>query len=397
MIDNQQQMPKRSHKFLIKLVLFITTIVVVAVIGFKVFVSMKTAEFFQNMPEKASPVTVVKVETRQWTPVLSATGTIRPNQGAMLSSQASGTVTAILVTAGQKVKKGDLLIELDSAVEKANLATYQVQLPSTKANFDRFSQLLSSKTISKSDYDKAESAYKTLLANIEAARANLARRQIYAPFDGTVGIVQVNVGEYVNVGREIVRVEDISKSKVDFSLGQNNLKQLFVGQQVEVTVDAYASEVFTATISAIEPAVNANSGLVALQATVDNSQEKLLSGMFARLNIKLAAEQNQIVVPQVAVTYNMYGETVYRLTPLSDEDKVKLQQRNDLDKVYRAHLVTVNTLDRQGIYAHLKSDSLQHGDLIVTGGQQRLSNGGLVVISDQKAVGTEKPTNDSKL
>ncbi|MBE2894623.1 efflux RND transporter periplasmic adaptor subunit [Spirabiliibacterium falconis] len=397
MNNNDVQKPARSKRFALKLVLLVVLLVVVAVIGLQFFKAHKKAEYLANMPETVNPVTVMQVQTQQWTPAIEATGIVRPNQGAMLSAQSAGTVKAILVEAGQQVNKGDLLIELDSDVEKANLASLQAQLPAVQANYQRFSTLLQGKSVSKSEFDKAESSYKTLQANIAAAKANLARRQIYAPFAGTVGIIQVNIGEYVTNGKAMVRVEDISKSKIDFSLGQNDLQHLHIGQKVTVTTDAFTGETFEAKISAIEPAVNANSGLVQLQATVENSRGKLLSGMFARLRVALTTEYDQVVLPKVAITYNMYGETVYRLTALSDEDKAKLQQQQNVDNIYRVELVTVHTIDRHGIYAHIKAGELKFGDKIVTGGQQRLSNGSLVSVSEQESIGVEQPAKSSKL
>ncbi|MGR3807115.1 efflux RND transporter periplasmic adaptor subunit [Pasteurella testudinis] len=397
MSDIQNNKPKKSRSFVMKLVLLIVILAFAAVIGLQMLKARGMAAYFANMPEPINPVTVTTVQTQQWTPAIEATGIIRPNQGAMLSSQAAGTVKSIFVQAGQEVKKGDLLIELDSDVEKANLAAYQAQLTSVQANYQRYVTLFRSKSVSKSDLDNAESSYKALVANIESAKATIARRQIYAPFDGVTGIIQVNTGEYVTVGQAMIRVEDISTTKIDFSIGQNNLENLFIGQKVTAVVDAFAGETFAAKISAIEPAVTSTSGLVDLQATVEDSREKLLSGMFARVRVALTTEYDQIVLPQVAIAYNMYGESVYRLTALSDEDKEKYADNQNLDKMYRANLVTVNTLERSGIYAHLKSGSLQFGDIIVTGGQQRLSNGSLVVVSDKAGVGTEQPASTPKL
>ncbi|KAE9528996.1 efflux RND transporter periplasmic adaptor subunit [Testudinibacter aquarius] len=397
MSDIQTNKPKRSRSFVMKLVLLIVILAFAAVIGLQIIKSRGMAAYFANMPEAINPVTVTTVQTQQWTPAIEATGIIRPNQGAMLSSQMAGSVKSIFVQAGQHVKKGDLLIELDSDVEKANLAAYQAQLTSVQANYQRYQTLFRSKSVSKSELDNAESSYRALVANIEAAKATIARRQIYAPFDGVTGIIQVNVGQYVTIGQAMVRVEDISTTKIDFSLGQNSLENLFIGQKVTAVVDAFVGETFSAKISAIEPAVTSTSGLIDLQATVEDSRDKLLSGMFARVRVALTTEYDQIVLPQVAIAYNMYGESVYRLTALSEADKEKYADNQNLDKMYRANLVTVNTLERSGIYSHLKSGSLQFGDIIVTGGQQRLSNGSLVVVSDQAGVGTEQPAATPKL
>ncbi|MGV6987921.1 efflux RND transporter periplasmic adaptor subunit [Testudinibacter sp. P80/BLE/0925] len=397
MSDVQNNKPKKSRAFVMKLVLLLVILAFAAVIGLQMMKSRGMAAYFANMPEPINPVTVTTLQTQQWTPAIEATGIIRPNQGAMLSSQAAGTVKTIFVEAGQQVKKGDLLIELDSDVEKANLAAYQAQLTSVQANYQRYVTLFRSKSVSQSDLDNAESSYKALVANIESAKATIARRQIYAPFDGIAGIVQVNVGEYVTNGQAMVRVEDISTAKIDFSIGQNNLENLFIGQKVTAVVDAFAGETFAAKISAIEPAITSTSGLIDLQATVEDSRDKLLSGMFARVRVALTTEYDQLVLPQVAIAYNMYGESVYRLTALSDEDKEKYAGNKNLDKMYRAYLVTVKTLDRSGIYSHLEKGPLQFGDIIVTGGQQRLSNGSLVVVSDKAGIGTTQPAETPKL
>ena len=397
MSDVQNNKPKKSRSFVMKLVLLIVILAFATVIGLQMMKSRGMAAYFAHMPENINPVTVTTVQTQQWTPAIEATGIIRPNQGAMLSSQSSGTVKSIFVAAGQTVKKGDLLIELDSDVEKANLAAYQAQLTSVQANYQRYVTLFRSKSVSQSELDNAESAYKALVANIESAKATIARRKIYAPFEGVTGIIQVNVGEYVTPGQAMVRVEDISTTKIDFSIGQNNLENLFIGQKVTAVVDTFAGETFAAKISAIEPAITSTSGLIDLQATVEDSRDKLLSGMFARVRVALTTEYDQIVLPQVAIAYNMYGESVYRLTPLSDEDKEKYAGNENLDKMYRANLVTVNTIDRSGIYSHLKRGPIKFGDIIVTGGQQRLSNGSLVVVSDKAGIGTEQPAETPKL
>lgn len=397
MSDVQNNKPKKSRSFVMKLVLLIVILAFAAVIGLQMLKARGMAAYFANMPEPINPVTVTTLQTQQWTPAIEATGIIRPNQGAMLSSQTAGTVKTIFVEAGKKVKKGDLLIELDSDVEKANLAAYQAQLTSVQANYQRYATLFRSKSVSQSDLDNAESSYKALVANIEAAKATIARRQIYAPFDGVTGIIQVNIGQYVTIGQPMVRVEDISTTKIDFSIGQNNLENLFIGQKVTAVVDAFAGETFAAKISAIEPAITSTSGLIDLQATVEDSRDKLLSGMFARVRVALTTEYDQLVLPQVAIAYNMYGESVYRLTALSDEDKEKYADNENLDKMYRAYLVTVKTLDRSGIYSHLENGPLQFGDIIVTGGQQRLSNGSLVVVSDKAGIGTQQPAETPKL
>ena len=390
--------PKRSHSFLLRLFLLIIVIAFVGVIGFNMFVKKMISEAIANSGERPSPVTAIVVESKQWTPVIETTGLVRPNQGAMLSSQVSGAVSRILVQSGQAVKKGDLLVELDSSVEKATLRASEAQLSSVKQTYQRYANLVKSQSVSRTEYDNAKAAYDALVANIESLKASIERRQIYAPFDGVAGIVKINEGQYINVGTEIVRVEDQSLMKVDFSISQNQLENLYIGQKVTATADARLGETFGAKITAIEPAINKATGLVDIQATFDEeSARKLLSGMFARLRVALTTENDQIVVPQIAVSYNMYGEMSYILTALSDEDKEKLADNPNLDKLYRAKQVTVFTKDRQGIYAQLKGNDIKVGDILVTGGMQRIGNGSLVILSDQQGMGSVAPASNTNL
>ncbi len=394
--------PGKGKKFLIVLTLLIVLVAFGGVVGMQQFISMKKAEAAANMPETVSQITAMTVKGQEWTPVITAVGSIRPNQGAMISAQAAGTVTKVLVKSGDKVRKGQLLVEIDSSAERASLKATEAQLPAAQANYNRYRNLVASNSASKAELDNAQSTYNQLLATIEATKAQIERRQIYAPFDGEAGIVNVNVGQYVTVGTEIVRVEDQSSMKIRFTLPQTNLEDIFVGQKVTATIDALPARTFPANITAIDPAVDTATGLINIEAIVTEGQDKLLSGMFARLNVALPTLYDQIVVPQIAVTYTMYGETVYVLQPLSDEDKekvTKMAEMNkslDINKIYRAKQMEVTTAERSGVYSHL-SKGLKAGDVIVTGGLQRLKNNALIQISDVQPVGVIAPATKTKL
>lgn len=389
-----------------KIVIIIVLLVVLAlfggVVGMQQFIAGKKAEVAANMPESVSQVTVMSVAPQEWTPMLSAVGSIRPNQGAMLSSQAVGTITKIAIQSGEIVKKGQLLVEIDSSAERANLKAIEAQLPLASANLNRFRSLVASNSASKMELDNAQSTYNALVANIEALKEQISRRQIYAPFDGVAGIVNVNIGQFVSAGTEIVRVEDQSSMKIRFTLPQTDLEKITIGQKVTANIDALTGQTFPARISAIEPAVDRSTGLIHLEATITEGQEKLLSGMFARLNIAMPTQHAQIVVPQIAVAYTMYGESVYVLQPLSDEDKAKVSKMAEfnpslkVEKIYRVKQVEVKTAERRGIYAQL-SKGIKAGDIIVTGGMQRLSNNALVMISEREAVGVTAPSINSNL
>ena len=398
MSQTQTNKPKRSHVFFLKLALGIFVLIFAAMIVTNFIKDMAIAKFLANKPENAAPVTAITIKASEWTPVIETTGLVRPNQGAMLSSQSAGTIAKVLVQNGQNVKKGDLLVELDSSVERASLQSAQAQVNSLQQTYQRYAKLVKTGSVSRQEFDNAKAAYEAQAANIESLKATIERRQIVAPFDGKTGIVKVKVGQYVTNGTEIVRVEDRSSMKVDFAIAQNQLDKLHLGQKVTATADARVGETFAAKITAIEPAINSSTGLIDVQATFDSEDgTKLLSGMFTRLNVALSTEVQQIVVPQVAVSYNMYGESLYILTALSNDDKEKLAGNENIDKMYRAKSITVFTKDRQGIYAQLKGDEVKVGDKVITGGQQNLSNGALVIVADKEGVGTTQPAKKTNL
>lgn len=398
MSQSQTTTPKRGHIFLLKIVLAVFVLIFAAMIFFNQMKAKGIADFLANRGESPTPVTAMTVQPREWTPVIETTGLVRPNQGAMLSAQSAGTISKVLVQSGQVVKQGDVLVELDSSVERATLQASQAQLPSARQTYQRYANLFKTNSVSQQELDNAKASYDALVANIEALKATIERRQILAPFDGKAGIVKVNVGQYVTNGTEIVRVEDTSSMKVDFAIAQNLLDELRLGQKVTATADARQGETFSARITAIEPAISSATGLVDVQATFDaESGKKLLSGMFTRLNLAMETEKNQIVVPQVAVSYNMYGESLYILTALSDEEKAKFESQGDVSKMFRAQQITVFTKDRQGIYAQLKGNEVKAGDKVVTGGQQNLSNGKLVIVADKEGVGTTQPATNTNL
>ncbi|WP_439257321.1 efflux RND transporter periplasmic adaptor subunit [Lonepinella sp. BR2271] len=398
MTQIQTNKPKRSHAFLLKVGLLVAVIIFIGVIGMNMFKNKMIANAIANMPESVNPVTAMEITAKEWTPVITSTGLVRPNQGAMLSAEASGTVKRILVQSGQTVNKGDVLVELDNDVEVATLRATEAQLPALRLTYQRYANLLKTQSVSQTEFDNAKASYDQVVATINSLKAAVERRKIVAPFAGKLGIVKVNEGQYITVATEIVRVEDTSSMKVDFALSQKLLENIKVGQKVTATADARLGETFAARVTAIDAGISSSTGLVDVQATFEPTDgHKLLSGMFTRLNIAMPTKYNQVVIPQVAVSYNMYGEFAYVLQPLSDEDKQKLADSPTLDKTYRVKQVTVKTLDRQGIYAHINPGDLNIGDKVVTAGFQRISNGSLVVVKDKDGVGTEQPADKTNL
>lgn len=341
-----------------------------SVIGFNMFKQQKIAEFMANRPEPEFPVTVTDVESVDWVPVIEAIGFIEPNQGVTVANETSGIIDQISFESGTQVKEGQPLVLLDSDVEKANLKSTQAKLPAAQAKYKRYQGLYKKGSISKEAYDDAEANYFSLQADIESLKASIDRREIKAPFAGVVGIRNVYLGQYLQAGTDIVRLEDTSVMRLRFTVPQTDISRIRLGQKMDIFVDSYPEIAFEGSISAIEPAVNVQSGLIQVQADIPNNDGKLRSGMFARANIILPTIENQITLPQTAITFTLYGDNVYIL---SEEDGVTRVQQ---------HVVKVG--ERTADIAHIL-EGVKAGDVVVTSGQVRLSNGAKVRVVESDA------------
>ncbi|MDV7104092.1 efflux RND transporter periplasmic adaptor subunit [Vibrio sp. TH_r3] len=349
-----------------------------SVIGFNMFKQKKIAEYMANMPEPEFPVTIVEVNSVDWVPTIQAIGFIEPNQGVTLATESNGVIDKIQFDSGDTVKTGQKLIILDTEVENANLNSAKARLPAAKAKYDRYKGLYKKGSVSKESYDTAEAEYFSLKSDIQSLEAAIDRREISAPFDGVVGIRNVFLGQYLQTGDEIVRLEDTSVMRLRFTVSQTDISRIYIEQEVDIKVDSYPEETFKGTISAIEPAVDSQSGLIQVQADIPNNGGKLRSGMFARANIILPTIKDQIVLPQVAITFTLYGDNVYVLS--------------EVDGVTRVKQHVVNVGERRGDIAHILS-GVSAGDQVVTSGQVRLSNDAKVKVveSDALTPPTETP------
>ena len=348
-----------------------------SVIGVNMFKQQKIAEFMANRPEPEFPVTSMEVKAVDWVPVIEAIGFIEPNQGVTISNETAGIVDQITFESGTQVESGQPLVLLDSDVEKANLKSSQARLPAAKAKYERYRGLYKKGSISKEAFDEAEANYYSLSADIESLKATIDRREIKAPFSGVVGIRNVYLGEYLQTGTEIVRLEDTSVMRLRFTVPQRDISRISLKQEVDIFVDAYPDQPFKGAITAIEPAVSVQSGLIQVQADIPNSDGKLRSGMFARAHIILPKLENQVTLPQTAITFTLYGNNVYVITDKDGEKRVQ------------QHVVKVG--ERTKDIAHIL-EGVKPGDTVVTTGQVRLSNGAKVRIVESDATTTPAET-----
>jgi membrane fusion protein (multidrug efflux system) len=321
-----------------------------------------------------SAVTTIKAVQETWRPVLSAIATLAPVEGVTLGADADGTISHIAVENGTAVKKGDLLLELDTTVEVAQLASAEARLAITKLDRDRAVELREKNTISQAELDQANALLNQAFAEAEALRAQLAKKKVRAPFDGRVGIRSVNVGQFVSRGSPLMPLQKLNPIYVNFTIPQRNLPQLVVGQDTEVKVDAFKERVFPGKIVAINPEIDPASRNVSVQALIENPDEVLRAGMFAHVEVKLPEAQPVVVLPATAIAYASYGNSVYIVENMKGPDgKEYLGARQQFVKLgpTRGDQVAV-------------TDGVKPGEIVATSGVFKLRNGAPVEANNEK-------------
>ena len=356
------------------IVLLLLGLVFGGIFGFKAFVNTKMTEFFDNMEPPPATVTTAEAQTSQWQPTLAAVGTLVAANGIDVTPEVPGVVKQIAFESGARVQAGDVLVQLDTATDQAQLDVLRAQRDLAKAELDRQRALLKRRTTSQAEFDAAESNYRQVLASIANQQAVIAKKTIKAPFAGEVGIRKVDLGSFVNTGTAVVSLQQIDPLRLRFSLPEQQLPQVAVGQTVHTRVDAFADRRFTGTITAIEPAVTAATRTVQVEARVDNRERLLRPGMFARVEVVLPGTNDYLTLPNSAITYNPYGDSVFLVEPAaSDAEGAKPTVRRAFVKLGPARGDQVAVLS-----------GLETGQQVVTSGQLKLRNGSRIVIDNSR-------------
>jgi membrane fusion protein (multidrug efflux system) len=369
------------------IMLAVVLLIVLALGGYKGFSIYQQIQMF-SAPRPPITVAAAPAEQRLWQERLPAVGSLKASQGVDLSLEVEGIVKTLYFDSGQKVKAGQPLLQLNDDQETALLGTAQADLGLAKVDFGRGSQLVGDAAISRGEFDRLSSQYRRNQAVVEQLKAQKIKKSINAPFSGTIGIRQVDIGQYLAAGTVIATLQDLSSLYVDFNVPEQALPHLSLGQQVLVQVAAYPGQTFPASLSAINPKVDENTRNLLVRATLANPDDKLLPGMFANLLILLPDPQPQVVVPESAITYTLYGNSVYVATPKKDKDG---NPEND-DKgqpQLSAEQRTVQTGERRdGVV--VVSKGLKGGEQVVTGGQLKLTPGATIRIGQDSALKPEQ-------
>jgi membrane fusion protein (multidrug efflux system) len=347
-------------------------------LGFVKFQQIQTAiaqgASFQPPPEA---VTTIVAQQLEWPQTLSAIGSVAAVQGVTVSADLSGTVDRVAFESGRAVREGDVLVELDTRQERAQLAAAEAQRDLARTNFDRMQGLLKDSVISRAEFDRATADDKQTTARVGEIRASIQRKRITAPFSGILGIRQVNVGQYLSSGDPIVQLQSLNPIYVNFDVPQQATAEMRIGRDVRITSAEATGETgaveFQGRITAIDSVVNAETRNIQVQATLANPHGRLRPGMFVQVEVALGNGQPLVALPATAISYAPYGDSVFVVTSMKG-------QNGQSYRGVRQQFVKLEGSrgDQVGVLSGVKA-----GDEIVTSGVFKLRNAAAVLVNNK--------------
>ena len=352
-------------------------IVLIAVLGgikgLQIFRMTAAGKQFVPPPET---ITSFEVQTKAWETLLTSVGTLEAVQGVMVTAELKGKVENIAFEPGAKVLAGDLLVQQDISSETAQLRASEAAVKLAKITLERTRKLLTEKTVSQSEYDNADAQYKQAAAQADNIRATIAKKTIRAPFAGRLGIRLINLGQALNEGDAIVSLQSFDPIFVNFSLPQQQLAKVRPGLTVRMTTDALPGRSIEGKITAINPAVDAATRNIEIQATAENPEEQLRPGMFVSVNVVLPTLEKVLPIPATAVLYAPYGDSVFVV-----EEK-KNEKNNQPSMIVRQQFIRLG--EKRGDFIAVAS-GLKEGETIASTGVFKLRNGQSVVVNNALA------------
>ncbi len=369
----KQSNAKPRRKGIVIAIALLVTICVFA-FGIKALQIGKMMSTPQTMPP--TTVSSVSVKEEDWAPRLTAVGSVSAVQGAVVSAELAGVVSEINFENGGEAKKGEVLMKLDASQEEALLRSAEAEAQLAQTDLERSRDLAMKKVVSSAELDSAQSKFRRLNAVVDQVRSSIAKKTLIAPFDGQLGIRQVNVGQMINAGQQVVPLTSLNPVFADFALPQQYLGQLTPGLEVHVTTDAIPGRVFNGKVTAINSMVDSSTRNITLQATLDNSDHALRPGMFAKAEVMLPEKHKTLVVPGSAISYAPFGDSVFVIEKKKDEKTGKESQ------VIRQQFVRVG--EGRGDLVAI-TQGLKAGETIVSTGVFKLRNGMSVTINNDLA------------
>jgi membrane fusion protein (multidrug efflux system) len=338
------------------------------------------ADAVKNSPRPAETVSAEDARADSWQPQIQGIGTLTAFEGIDVTPQVGGIVREINFESGQDVKKGDVLIKLDTDTEEADMRSLEVQLANAESDYAR-KEALANKGISpRAELDTLRTTRDTLRASIDRLKAVIAQKSIYAPWDGRLGLRDIALGSYLAPGQKIVWLQKIDPVFVDFAVTEADFGRIAQGQKITATFNAYPDQVFTGKIVTTDAKVSNASRMITVRGELDNKEGKLVPGMYADVLVDSGTPLNVVTVPQTAVTYSLYGDNVFVVTTVKGKDK----DGKEVDE---------NVIERRFVKAGSVRDGrveiasgLKPGDKVVTAGHNKIDQGSKVVIDNSIAL-----------
>jgi membrane fusion protein, multidrug efflux system len=359
-----------------RMVIMLVAVAIVfgGIFGFQAFKASMIKKFMTAMGSPPQTVSATKAAYGEWQPKLEAVGSLRAVLGAELSLEVAGVVDTITFNSGDDIEQGKLLLKLRAGDEVAKLESLRAVAELNEITYERDQKQFKMQAVSQATLDTDAANLKYAKAQVAQQQAILDKKFLRAPFDGHLGIRAVDLGQYLSAGTPIVTLQALDPIFVDFFVPQQSVDHVRLGQTVTVKVDAFKDQSFAGEISAINPKADAGSRNVQIRAALKNPDHKLLPGMYATVDIATGAPQSYITLPQTAISFNPYGDTVYVVDSKAADAAGKPPQL-----IARQTFVTTGPT-RGDQVAVLKG--IDEGDLIVTAGQIKLHNGSSILIDN---------------
>ena len=368
--DKPASRPVRLVRWFIIIGLLLA-LLVGALVGFNAFRSHMIAQFFANNKPPPTPVSAVEAKSEVIPNLLTAVGDLAAVHQVNVTTDVAGRITDIMFTAGASVKEGSPLVQLFDGPEQGDLASFKAQSTGAQLALDRAKQLAARQFGPQSTVDAAQATYDQAVAGISKTEALISQKLVRAPFDGELGVRRVEIGQFLSAGTQIVTLTDLSMLYANFTVPEKASAVLASGQTVRLTVDAYPGRTFEGKITTIEPQIATDTRNIRVQATIANPDHLLKPGMFTLTTVVLPNKPAVVTVPETAVDYTLYGDSVFLLTEKKTDDG-------------KTSLTAVRTFVRTGDRVDGRAEvleGLKAGDRVVAVGQLKLQSGSAVAIS----------------
>jgi membrane fusion protein, multidrug efflux system len=364
------------------LIMLAVVVVLIAGLGFVKYKQISAAiAQGANYAPPPDAVTTIVAKRENWPSTLDVIGTAQAIQGVTVSADLPGTVTKINFESGQAVHVGDVLVELDTRQERAQLAAAEAQRDLARINFNRSKELVKQGVLAQTDYDNTFQAQKSAEAQVGEIQATIERKTIRAPFTGVLGLRQINLGQYLAAGQAIVPLQALNPIYVNFGVPQQIAPQVHSGRVLKVTSDDLPGVAFAGRVTAVDSVISEATRNIQVQATLPNPAAKLRPGMFVQVQVTLGASRNVITLPASAINYAPYGDSVFVVTDLTDP-------KGKMYRGVRQQFVKVD--GSRGDQVAVVS-GVDPGQEVVTSGVFKLRNGAAVTVNN-----SVQPSNNPK-